>query len=526
MRTFVIFLFLSGNLIAQSAGSSYPISEVKVYKEGAEIERSASLNLKAGPNTLLFENLSSQLDPNSIQVKGLASLNLLSISHSVLSDDSIKQHPSITSIKKLVADNRLEQQDLIDEKEGLLLERKYLELNSSVGGSEGYTLTQLREISLFVKQQRSSNAKALSKLDLGLRKLQVEMVALEKELNQKITALQSTRLRIHATVISPKAQRVTLTIVYQIFNAGWSSTYDLKVASVDKPVNLAHKAIIYQSSGEDWNNVSLALNTGSMRANGQIPKLSPQYLFPLSNVNIRGARANEIAAPLAYRDSRSKSLDEDRDDLLASNGNSIQTNLLSRNFVIANKVTIASGKSATNLLRNLEIPAHFEYQSIPKIDASAYLIARVVASSDYNLEAGEIALYNDGNFVGKSYLNPNGSDDTLELSLGKDADIIVSRDQLKEESGNSFLGSRKTAKYAYELKVFNKKTTAIKLVLIDQFPVAQHEDIKVETNLGNIKLSNLTQGEIRWRLDIPAKQKITKKHQYQISYPKDMRLNY
>jgi uncharacterized protein (TIGR02231 family) len=209
----------------------------------------------------------------------------------------------------------------------------------------------------------------------------------------------------------------------------------------------------------------------------------------------------------------------------ASSQNTISTNLLSRTYIIAEKVSINTGKRETNLLRELEIPAIYEYQSVPKLDPTAFLIAKVYNWSDYNLEEGEIALYNEGNYVGKSYLNPKVSVDTLTLSLGKDFDIIVEREKLKEESGNTFLGSKKTAKFVYEIKVLNKKDTGIKLVLIDQIPVAQHEDIKVEIEIGPLKVSNLDQGKIIWKLNIPAKGQATKKLEYEISYPKGMRIN-
>jgi len=523
MRTFLFTLFLSTSLFAQSSNGSYPISRVTVYKSGAEVERQAHLNLKAGANSLSFTGLSAQLDPKSVQIKGLSSLNLISISHSTLSHDSLKNHPTLQAIEALIDENLQEQQVLLDEKEGLLLERKYLEANSSVGGTDGYTLSQLREISQFVKLERSANAKAISKLDLARKKLQSDHINLKNQLSQKITDLQSLNRSIQVKLISPKAQKVSLTIHYQIHQAGWSSNYDLKVATLDKPIRLAHKAVIYQNSGEDWQDVSLELNTGSMQANGQIPLLYPEYLYPAGRPSIRGARGDA-----SLEQSKRAMISKNQaagSDMMSSANNSVNTNLLSRSYILSEKVSIASGKRETNLLRILEIPAKFEYQAVPKIDPSAYLIAKIYDWSDYNLEAGELLLYNAGNFVAKSFLNPNIGQDTLELSLGKDADIIVKRETLKEEGGSSFLGSRKTSKYAYELSVFNKKKSPINIVLSDQVPVAKHEDIKVEMLMGELKISDLKEGKIQWRFNVPSQEKVHKKHQYQVSYPKDMTLN-
>ncbi|MGK0406408.1 MAG: hypothetical protein ACJAZH_000219 [Roseivirga sp.] len=527
MRTLLFAFLICSSLNAQIIDALYPVSAVKVYQQGAQVERALHTDLQVGVNTIIFKGLSNDLDPNSIQLRGLQSINLISISQSRLTSAEIEQHPSLTKLKKEIVNNRQLQRSLNDEKEGLLLERKYLESNTNIGGSEGYNLIQLREISKYVREERSANAKANSKLDLELLLLRNEMQEIEKILRDEISALSSTSTILSMLISSTTSQKADLTLSYQVSAAGWSSTYDLKVNSLSKPVNLLHKAIIYQNTGEDWEKVKLELNTGSMNANGQIPALYPTFLYPLP-IYVDGIRADKMPTARAYhklKPSENREMDRDK-SVSASSQNTISTNLLSRTYLIAERVSINTGKREINLLRELEIPAIYEYQSIPKLAPSAFLIAKVYDWSNYNLEEGEIALYNEGNYIGKSYLDPKVSVDTLALSLGKDADIIVEREKLKEESGNTFLGSKKTAKFVYEIKVLNKKNTGIKLVLIDQIPVAQHEDIKVEIAIDPLKASNLNQGKIIWKLSIPAKGQVTKRLEYKISYPKEMRINH
>jgi uncharacterized protein (TIGR02231 family) len=526
MRTLLFALLICSSLNAQIIDALYPVSAVKVYQQGAQVERALHTDLQVGLNTIIFKGLSNDLDPNSIQLRGLQSINLISISQSRLTSAEIEKHPSLTKLKTAIVNNKELQHSLNDEKQGLLLERKYLESNTNIGGNEGYNLIQLREISKYVRQEGSANAKAISKLDLELLLLRNEMQEMEKTLRNKTSALASTSNILSMLISSTTSQSSDITLCYQVSAAGWSSTYDLKVNSLSKPVDLLHKATIYQNTGEDWEKVKLELNTGSMNANGQIPALYPTFLYPLP-IYVDGIRADDLATPRAYRSlkpTENREM-EKNESVSASSQNTISTNLLSRTYIIAEKVSINTGKRETNLLRELEIPAIYEYQSVPKLDPTAFLIAKVYNWSDYNLEEGEIALYNEGNYVGKSYLNPKVSVDTLTLSLGKDFDIIVEREKLKEESGNTFLGSKKTAKFVYEIKVLNKKNTGIKLVLIDQIPVAQHEDIKVEIEIGPLKVSNLDQGKIIWKLNIPAKGQATKKLEYEISYPKGMRIN-
>lgn len=73
------------------------------------------------------------------------------------------------------------------------------------------------------------------------------------------------------------------------------------------------------------------------------------------------------------------------------------------------------------------LEASYLYQSVPKIDAKAYLIARIKDWEGLKLIEGEVNVYQNGTFTGKTYLDPLAAGDSLELSLGPDPAIQISR---------------------------------------------------------------------------------------------------
>lgn len=83
-------------------------------------------------------------------------------------------------------------------------------------------------------------------------------------------------------------------------------------------------------------------------------------------------------------------------------------------------------------MMSLELPASFEYQSVPKLDPTAFLVAQVRDWQKYDLLEGEANLYFENTFVGKSMLNLLSASDTLNLSLGRDLGIVVKREKRKE----------------------------------------------------------------------------------------------
>jgi len=54
--------------------------------------------------------------------------------------------------------------------------------------------------------------------------------------------------------------------------------YDFRVDDISKPLNIVYNASIYQSSGEDWNNVNIKLSTTSPKLTGEKPELNAWYL--------------------------------------------------------------------------------------------------------------------------------------------------------------------------------------------------------------------------------------------------------
>ncbi|MEM9024414.1 MAG: DUF4140 domain-containing protein, partial [Bacteroidota bacterium] len=57
------------------------IKEVTVFLNGAQVKRTASRTIPSGTHYLKFTGLSTQIDPNSIQVNGRGSATILSVSH-------------------------------------------------------------------------------------------------------------------------------------------------------------------------------------------------------------------------------------------------------------------------------------------------------------------------------------------------------------------------------------------------------------------------------------------------------------
>jgi hypothetical protein len=190
-------------------------------------------------------------------------------------------------------------------------------------------------------------------------------------------------------------------------------------------------------------------------------------------------------------------------------------------FAIEIPYTIPSdGKKYSVDIQKLMVPAMYEYSVTPKLETDVFLKAMIAGWDEYNLLKGDANLYFEGTYIGKTFLNVNSVEDTLNISLGRDENIVVTREKVKEFSSKQFLGAYKKEQRGWEINVRNKKKQNIHILVTDQFPVSGNSDIEVQQiDSGGAELDNTT-GILTWNFDLEpgASKKLSFK--YSVRYPK------
>jgi hypothetical protein len=194
-------------------------------------------------------------------------------------------------------------------------------------------------------------------------------------------------------------------------------------------------------------------------------------------------------------------------------------------YKIDEKYTLETDGKTTKIgIKQLDIPALYEYISTPKVDPSAFLTAKVLSWQEYDLQSGETNLYYEGTFLGKTYLDLSTVGDTLSLSLGKDNSIKVSRKLLKEFSSKKFIGSNRTDSREYEITVMNTKRIPVTIIVKDQFPVSVIKEINVDDLSAPEAQIEKETGIATWNISLQPAQEKKVKMGYSVKYPKDRRV--
>ncbi|NMB83078.1 MAG: DUF4139 domain-containing protein [Ignavibacteria bacterium] len=195
---------------------------------------------------------------------------------------------------------------------------------------------------------------------------------------------------------------------------------------------------------------------------------------------------------------------------------------LSIGFNPSLKYSIPSdNKPHTIAISDFTIPASYEYYAAPKFDSNAFLLAILTKWNEYNLLPGQVNIYFENSYVGQSYIDPFTSKDTLAISLGKDQNITIKRDVLKDFTEDKFLSSDVERFFGYDIVVRNNKSIPVTILVEEQIPISKNEDIRVKViDISGGKL-NQTDGKVTWKVSVEPSKNVTKKFVYSVRYPKD-----
>ncbi len=502
------------------------IDNVTVFLTGAQITRSATVAIPKGMSNLVFHDVSTEIIPQSIQVSADNEMTVLAVNHQInylenqtTREEESKLEAQLKALKEKV-NYETAMLQVFQQEESMLIK------NQAIGGNN--VLLKAFDLKEAMDFQRARMTEVKTKqLDINQR-----LIGFNKEIakiEQQLTELNNKNYRPSGEIVvnlnATEASTAKLHLTYVVRNAGWYPTYDLRVTDISKPINLNYKANVYQTSGEDWANVKLILSSGNPNESGTKPELEKWELINESGIRFTPPVIKENAevreekvAPIMIRGTAKKAMAIAPRVVVTTGQTTFQ-------FVIEQSYNIPSdGKQHMVNVQERSIDALYEYYCAPKLDKDVFLTARITGWEEMNLLNGEANLYYEGTYLGKAMLNTQNTGDTLDISLGRDKNIAVTRIKQKEFSRKQVFGSNKTDERRWEISIRNKKSLPINMVVEDQYPTSTDKDIVVEK--GEAKEATLDEAtnKLTWRLKIDAAKEKKIGFSYSVKYPKSSRI--
>ena len=610
---------------------SSQIKDVTVFLDNAQVHRVKNVAVPKGESSFRFTGLSPFINPKSIQVSASGPLMILSVKHEQNYKDKNLRPPALVALEnkyKALKDQIAEAEtrlDITNEQIDLL------QRNKDIGGKNQVLTAPV------LKSMADYYATKISELKFKQLKQQKTLKKLHKDeqlLIKQIRKIADTKIypsgEIVVKISSDKSFTSKFKLTYNVSQANWFPSYDIRLNDIDKPLHLTYKANVKQATQIDWKKVQLTFSSSNPTQSNEIPHLIPYRLgyntappvydknitkvsgtvtdagngehLPGVNVVVKGtsiatatdfdgkyhivlpdATSNTLVfsyigfktvevpvhspvinvameeskealkevtiSAMGISTTEADGTDEDMGYSLnnangltgSASGISVKRRKkkekkaevnkpipldriekqTSVNFKIKRPYTVPSNNQVKVIpIINYDIPADYEYITVPKIDSNAFLTAYIKDWEQYNLLSGEANVFIDGTSVGKTLLDTGFAKDTLQVSLGVDKGIQIERKLDKRFTGRKFLGSKRTDTRKWRIVIKNNKNQAVNIEVHDQVPVSDRSDIDVEViNLSGGKLNTET-GEVIWHLHLaPGKKKELILH-YTVKLPK------
>jgi hypothetical protein len=166
-----------------------------------------------------------------------------------------------------------------------------------------------------------------------------------------------------------------------------------------------------------------------------------------------------------------------------------------------------------------EIDASYEYYAVPKLSNNAFLIAKIPNWFNYNLLSGTTYIFFKGIYQGESFIDLDTASDTLSISVGRDKDLVISRDIQKDFVSKGIIGTSKKEQKAWTISIKNNKTIPVNISIEDQYPVSKVDDIKVDLIEYTGAKKEESTGKLTWNLLLNPAEKKTLDLRYSVKYP-------
>ena len=487
--------------------------QITVFLTGAELRHDAAVDLKTGKNLVKFTGLSSKLDPSSIIVdvekKTVVILSVYSNNNFLA---PVLDNKKIKALKDSIDQEKDQLANLKGTIETLNKEKELLYKNDAFT-AKGASITEIEKSADFFRKRSNDLNAEVYKIDKQIAMHDAKLDRFKKQLAELNAAINPPSSEISALVLVTEDLKCGFELKYRVAAAGWQPKYDIRVDAISKPVNLYYKANIFNNTGVDWMDVKLKLSTADPMQGAQHPKLGQWKLNEgnYEDVTIsQQSQINQLKVDNKGVDFRTVTVDE-----------------LSAEFEIAQPYSILADSKPYLVDVNFKsLDAKYEYVSIPKMDKDAFLVAKVVGWNDLNLVSGDASIYFNGTYIGQSRLNIVEISDTLELSLGRDNKIAISRVKKSERNEHQVMGNYEKEVYRYEMVVKNNRDIPLTVNLLDQVPV--ETDSRIDIRISEISggTYNKNDGEVSWMMNLQPGEVRKISFDFSAKYPKEIKPKY
>jgi uncharacterized protein (TIGR02231 family) len=521
-----------------------PIVAVTVFRDGARVQRSGTVNVEPGLRPVVVGGLPASVDPASVRVAARGSgLALLDVEvhrryrTDPLREDTARLRSDVERCRDLVQE--LDDEDTAEQARltflGHLSEAAATALARAVSFGRG-DHEDLARMAGHLSADTSGALGRRREISARRREARRELEAAEQRLEAAARhageAVAVTE--VSATLEASAATSAEVDVSYHVAGASWRPLYDLTLDG--ERLAVSYLAEVRQQSGEDWPAVEVVLSTTRRGLHQALPELDPWYIqrarpvMPRASFRAMSRKAVaadgppgepvEIPAMAMTARAGTAELALEAPHLTAEPVESGESGAGIAYRVPRPLAVPADGEPYKTMVARFSLDAALDHLAVPVLAPEAYARATVTNTSALLLLPGPARVFHGPQFVGETSLETVAAGEEFELQLGVDDQIRVERELRRRSTAKAMIGGTRTIDVAYEITVENHRPGRARVSVHDHIPVSSDGEIKVRLREATPEPASQTDlGELTWDLSLDAGQSATLRYRFTVEHP-------
>jgi uncharacterized protein (TIGR02231 family) len=517
------------------------IKAVTIYRDGAKIERTGSLELQPGTHKIHVPNLTRYLDKESVRVSGRGQATILSFD-AVDTTVEVSGYDKLDSLVKQREDLQKKQRQIQNELQRInqrmtfyaqVLEGSAGEFSRWIPAGES-EVDRLSSLETLVTKQLDQLVKTQMKLQDDLEQLQKEIAILTREIDKFRSEFNQYEIShsVHINVEAYKLGKCEFKVSYFVSRASWAPTYDFLLS--EETTDMTMYTVVHNNTQEDWKNVQLAVSTASRRPatiNEPSPYMIRVYAPPPPRMARVAMKKEKMSAPAASGAAR------DDEYLEAEEMALVEEPMpdMAPPPVVATTVEVG-GVFVFVLPDPVNVPSdgephafrtsHAKMQSDRKffwnaVDFAEAVEVTTVENGDTVLLPGKARVYSGDEYLGETYLELIAPNEKVDVGMRFSYDLKVEKKLTEKSTEKKGLIKGNIARdytYTLTIKNYRKKTSTIKVM--DRTPHSDSEVIKVQDRKFRPEPVKDELGILTWELEVPPEGESKIIYSFQVEYPR------
>lgn len=513
------------------------IAAVTVYEDRALVSRTGRANLPAGVSVVRMAGFPAALSEASLRAMvGGEGVKVISVStRTEQRAQAVRE--KVRNAEKAV--DALEREQLrltarrvaLDKQEGKLdefaaLARQAIAERATMGESD---VDGFRAATTLLAERRQA-------LDAKRRDIHTELESLQERLKdaqarlEKVSSAQAKTLRtVEVSLEAVEAGPAAVTVSYIVRNCGWSPRYDVRL--VGGTLRVAYQGDVRQKTGEDWNEVRMALSTARPALGAMRPEL-PRLRMHTREVEKRAKRVRSRmeakAAPEAAIIAGEPTVPRVAPpSAVAARAADTGVSVL---FEVPGTADVpADGRShRVPVVAFKDAEPKLGFETVPRLARTVYLRCDTANATEFPMLAGRADIWRESGFIGTGHIEFTPPGGKIPLSLGVDENLKVRRDKVTHKvTEGGLIATKKIITFAYDIEVANYHKTPQTVRVREHYPVSDVEEVSVELLGGTTppKEHDEKDGFLLWEPRIAPGGKAKIRLEYRITMPKDFAWN-